>query len=570
MATKLLDFIYATMYKRINNPDSPYWLPSVLKEVRAPDGRSLHLLKIPMWDIGQLTGAEGAAIGDNISTQWWTQVVAAFEDARDRGVRDLPSTGAFTHQRDAEHPCPVLSLSDLTVDGLPNASVGELHNLTPTNTGYRGTIRVTTAAYDTHGWRQQITIKGKYSLVQHVVAIDRPGTGNGAREDLKPPTKTEINGLQGVEWPRQRIEGHGHFALTVKDLAFDVVLRAEVAGTGADRALQLAVESITLASQPGFHLSEDSLTIEDSKLDPDLLDVWKQSAAGAFNHRDARKALTEKLVGTLAEAAFRDELSATATTQLAKALDGVLGAVPHGGLPHDDSRFPARYGPLEVYLFDRLRASVNDPDSGFYPPTVVLGATNPALEPYDIGHIDLGTHKLGVAPVTLTFKDIRIKGISNVLVPTGDTALTDEGLAATLRFGRLPGDTKTPPPPLTITATGVLSFPDSTDVIEGDITATANQPSATVDLSFTGHDADDLNVGLNSLNLTLATNDLHVTLHLKEPSFWDKAAQKILNQDETKQKIVEGVQTAADAHRADIAQQITENARAVIHAKLKS
>ncbi|CCB72539.1 putative Uncharacterized 50.6 kDa protein in the 5'region of gyrA and gyrB (plasmid) [Streptantibioticus cattleyicolor NRRL 8057 = DSM 46488] len=176
MATKLLDFIYATMLKRVNDPAGRYWLPTVLKDVRTPDGQALDPLAVDTWDIGALAGDEGATIGDTISDSWWIFVGNAFDNAKDQGVPDLPDDlDAFTSQRDADHPYPALTLTAVTVEGLANASVGDLRDLTPTEDGYRGTIRVTTAVYDTHGLRPRITIDGTYSLVQYVVVIDDPG-----------------------------------------------------------------------------------------------------------------------------------------------------------------------------------------------------------------------------------------------------------------------------------------------------------------------------------------------------------------------------------------------------------
>ncbi|KJY41629.1 hypothetical protein VR41_11690 [Streptomyces sp. NRRL B-1568] len=394
-----------------------------------------------------------------------------------------------------------------------------------------------------------------------------------------------VNGLEGVEWPRQEIEGHGQFTVTAQDLAFDVVLRAEATGMGADRIPQLTVESITVASQPTFHLDEKSLTIEGSTIDQATLDIWKRAAADAFNSADAGKALTGKLVDTLADPSFRDQFSSTVTAQLVKALDGVLGAVPAGSLPSDDSGFPAKYGPLELYLFDRLRASVNDTGSGFYPPTVVLGATDPTLEPYGLGDLDLGSYKIGVATADLGFKRGSIKGISNVLIPVKDAALTDGGIGATLRFGQLPGDAKVPAPPLTITGRWSVSFPDAAaaaaaapehattndddDTIEGDITIKIDQPSATAGLSFSGRDADELTIGLDALTLAIVTKDLQITVDFDQPTIWKAAIEKVLNKDEVKQKIIDGVQSTADTHRADIAKELTDNARTVIHTKLE-
>ncbi|MFF7725434.1 hypothetical protein [Streptomyces sp. NPDC008001] len=580
MATKLLDFVYATMYKRINNPDSPYWLPTVLKDVRTSDGRSLNPLTVDTWDIGQLGGDEGTTIGDTISDSWWVFVGGAFDIAKAQGVPGLPDNlDAFTSQRDADQPYPGLSLSTVTVTGLANASVGELRDLTPTKDGYRGTVRVTTAAYDTHGWEKQITVTGTYSLVQRVVVIDSPASGG----DLKPPTKVVVKGLEGVEWPRQQIEGHGQFRLTATDLAFDVVLRAETAGTGADRTPLLTVEQIKVVSRPAFRLDRDSLTVEGSTIDEDTLEGWKDAAADAFNSEGARQALTAKLVGALDDQSFRDQFSATVTTQLAKALDGVLGAVPAGSLPSYDSGFPAKYGPLEVYLFDRLRASVNDTGSGFYPPAVVLGATDPVLEPYALGDMDLGTYKIGVAQAKISFEGVKATGISNVLVPVEDARLTEGGIGTTLRFGRITGDAKVPPPPLTVTGTGVIAFPgtesgataqdddtapDDDDTIKGSVTVTVTKPSVTAGLSFTGRDADELTIGLDSLALAVAPQDLQVTIHLEEPSPWDKVIQEVLNKDEVKQKIIKGLQDTADSNRTKIADALTTNARTVIRTKL--
>ncbi|AEW98401.1 hypothetical protein [Streptantibioticus cattleyicolor] len=384
-----------------------------------------------------------------------------------------------------------------------------------------------------------------------------------------------VSGLDGVDWPRQRIEGHGHFTATATDLAFDVVLRAGTAGTGAERTARLTVESVTAVSQPVFHLDEKSLTIEGATIDPYTLDGWKKAATDAFNSAPAGQAITGKLVDALTDDSLRDRLSAAVTDQLAKALDGVLGAVPPGALPTDDRGFPAKYGPLEVYLFDRLRACVNDTASGFYPPTVVLGATDPVLEPYRVGRIDLGSYRIGVAQAQLTFYDVTVNGISNVLIPVEDARLTEEGIAATLRLGRLPGDGKVPLPPLTVTGTGVIAFPDTADgarddddTITGAITVTVEGPSATAGVSFTGRDADELTIGLDSLTLTIAPPDLKVTIRLEESSPWEKAINQVLNKDEVKRRIVEGTQQTADAHRADIAKELTTNARTVVRAKL--
>lgn len=563
MAVQLIEFIYATLYKRVNDPASRFWLPTVLKDVQTDDGRALDPLPVAEWNIGELGGDQGKSIGDNIAAQWWVFVGAAYDDAQDDGATGLPDLALFTSQRDADHPYPTLDLTAVTVEGLRNASVGDLQNPTPTGSGYQGTVRVTTAAYDTHGLRKQITVKGEYSLVQHVVVID-----GSVGSELKPPTKVVVEGLTGVEWPRQEIEGHGQFTMTATDLVLDVALRVEAAGSGSGRAAQLTIDSIAVVGQPAFALDEKSLTIEGSTIDENTLDGWKDAAADAFNSPEAAQALTAKLVGTLTDPAFRTQFSGTLTGQLDKAIDGVLGAV-QGSLPSADSGFPAKYGPLDVYLFDRLRASVTDTASGFYPPTVVLGASSPTLEPYSLGDIDLGSHNIGVATVDFAFNGGSVKGVSNVQIPVADAGLIDTGIGATLRFGQLPGGGGVPAPPLTLTGTGLISFPGDPDSdLDGDITVTIAHPSAPAKLSFSGRDADELTIALDDLTLSVTPSDLAVTLKLSDPSPFEAAIQKVLNKDEVKQKIIDGVQSTVAAHRTDVAKELTTNARTVIRTKL--
>ncbi|GAA3030181.1 hypothetical protein GCM10020000_03540 [Streptomyces olivoverticillatus] len=394
-----------------------------------------------------------------------------------------------------------------------------------------------------------------------------------------------VNGLEGVEWPRQEIEGHGQFTMTAQDLAFDVVLRAEATGTGADRIPQLTVESITVASQPTFHLDEKSLTIEGSTIDQATLDIWKRAAADAFNSADARQGAHREtrrhprrplLPRPVLVHGHRPAGQGTgrgarrgADGQPAVGRQRLPGQVRSaGGLPlRPAARLRERHG---------LR---------LLPPTVVLGATDPTLEPYGLGDLDLGSYKIGVATADLGFKRGSIKGISNVLIPVKDAALTDGGIGATLRFGQLPGDAKVPAPPLTITGRWSVSFPDAAaaaaaapehattndddDTIEGDITIKIDQPSATAGLSFSGRDADELTIGLDALTLAIATKDLQITVDFDQPTIWKAAIEKVLNKDEVKQKIIDGVQSTADTHRADIAKELTDNARTVIHTKLE-
>ncbi|WP_274918672.1 hypothetical protein [Streptomyces sp. WZ-12] len=552
MTAALVNFVYATMEKRINNPDSPYWLPKVLEKIQTPDGHTLSPLTVDEWTLGSLPEGE---IAGTIADAWWLFVRRAFKKAKDAGVPDLPpNLNAFISQPDRADQYPALTLTGLTISGLPNASIADLTGLTPTENGYRGTVRVTAAAYDSHGYQPQITIDGDYQLVQHVVVIDAPRTA-----DLKPPTSVALKGLDayGVEWPSQAIDGRGKFLFAVRNLAFDVQVSIEASGTGAGRTAQATVEHVTVATRPEFTLDPDHLTIEGDTVTEDTKKVWMTSAVMAFNSPDAAKALTDRLGDALNAEDFRTQFSGAVTDQLAKALDGALGAGP---LPADGIQPPPGDGPLGVYLFDRVRASLNDTGSGFYPPTVVRSSTDPVLDPLSIDSIDLGEQQLLGQPVHFTLNDVTIGGIADVLIPTEDASLVAEGVDATPRFGRVSGT------PITIAAAVVVTFVKSGDEIDGTMNTTVQQPSVALGLSFDGPDADHLTIGLHSLAVDVDPNNLDIKVHVD--GLPDDALHTILNASQVKDAFIKGVQDGADQRRDDIAKALTDNARKVIAEKL--
>ncbi|MFF7019803.1 hypothetical protein ACFY97_02100 [Streptomyces klenkii] len=554
MGTALIDFVYATMRKRVNDPDSPYWLPKVLEKIQTPDHHSLSPLKVDEWQLGALSGDQGATIAGTIADAWWIFVKRAFKQAKAAGVPDLPANlNAFISQPDNVDQYPTLGLTGITVAGLPNASVGDLTGLVPTENGYRGTLRVTAAAYDSHGYQPRITIDGKYQLDQHVVVIDAP-RGSG----LKPPTQVVLKGLDayGVDWPSQGIEGHGQFLFTVTGLAFDVDLSIEASGTGADRTAKVTIQSVAIAGTPVYTLDKDHLTIEGDTVTDLTKEVWRNSAVAAFNSPDAATALTAKLAAALNADDFRTQFSGSVTEQLGKALDGVFGT---GTLPAGSGKPPAGDGPLEVYLFDRVRASLNDTGSGFYPPTVVRSSSDPRLDPLSIDSIDLGDQQVMGVSINFKLNHVTVSGISDVLIPVEDAALVAEGVDATLRFGRISQT------PIAVKADVVATF-KSGDHIDGTMNTTVKHPSVALGLSFDGPDADALTIGLRSLSLAADKADLDINIHVD--GLDDKALHQIFNTEEIKGDFIKGVQDGAAQRKDDIAKALTDNARKVIAEKL--
>ncbi|MFI2214004.1 hypothetical protein [Streptomyces sp. NPDC020141] len=568
MTSALVDFVYATLRKRVDDPDSRYWLPKTLEPIRTPDGRALSPLAVDSWALGELSGDTGTTAADSIAVAWWNFVGHAYDLASRDGASGIPeSLDDFDSQRDRDDQFPALTLLSVTVAGLPNASAGDLRDVVATENGYRGTARITAAAYDSHGYQPRITVEGSYRLVQHVVVIDDPeGEESAARdsgaaaldETLKPPTEVPAEGLRkyGVDWPSQTIEGSGSFLFTIENLVFDVLLSVETAGSGSGRTAKTTVESVTVVSTPVYALDQDRLTIDGDTITDLNRKAWKGAAVLAFDSPDAAEALTARLSDAIGADDFRAQFSGAVTDQLATALDGALGTgtLPEGG------RAPSGDGPLDVYLFDRVRAALDDPGSGFYPPTVVRSSDDPPLDPLSIDTIDLGDHHVMGVPVNFTLNDVTINGVADVSVPAEDAVLVAEGVDATLRFGRISGT------PITVDASVVATFVNSGDHLDGTMTTTVSQASAALGLTFSGPDADNLTLGLRSLTVDIDPDRLDIGVHVE--GLPDQAVHSVLNTSDIKNGFIQGVQDGIGLRQDEIAGALTDNARKVIARQL--
>ncbi|WP_079134099.1 hypothetical protein [Streptomyces sp. EN23] len=597
MGTTLVTFVYTTMRKRLNNPDSRYWLPTVLGQVQAPDGGTLNPLRAPSWQLDTLKSEHGAMVGNTIADSWW-QVVGHIHYTAKRRKKELVKQGRevppelrglpenlddFISARSEAHPWPSLSFSSLDIHHLPNAAVGELTELTKTADGYRGTVRITLGAYNTGKWadKNRIRITGRYRLRQEVVAADDSGDDS---TDPLPPTTTVVRGLEGVSWPTQVVEGKGRLTLTVQDLAFDVGVGLHISGSGLRRTLAARVDSIGVAadSRPTFSLAEEDLTIEDEWTNRILLEGWKESALNAIRHPDAGAAFRAAMEAALSDPGQCKEFSTTITQQLTAVLDGVLVPVPDGALPTGESG--AGPGPVEQYLFDRVRYAVNSPSSDFYPPAVVHSIQDPGLAPLRIASLDLGEQSIDdIELSSVRLHDITLEGIPNVLIPPQDAQLTAQGIDVGLRFGRITGRPdipgtrgaddsphQVPEPPLVLTGRFEALFPpddeDEDDVIRGDITATVMRPSLLMGLVFDGPDADALQISVPSLDLELSPEEL--TVDVATGDVFREVIRTLFNSPGVKAKILQEIRARATAQKDEIAAGLTAATRDIIAANL--
>ncbi|MGW2292878.1 hypothetical protein [Streptomyces violaceorubidus] len=586
MGTALVNFVYTTMRKRLNNPGSRYWLPTLLKEVKAPDGGTLTPLRAAEWNLGTIGGEQGPLVGDTIAKAWWMVVGDAFDDAQEREdeSKDLPEDlDAFTPRRSEANPLPTLSFSSVEIHHLPNAAVGELTGLTEDSDGYRGSVRITLGAYRHDEWkdRDHIKIKSRYLLRQEVVAADDPD--NGATGPL-PPTTTVVRGLEGVSWPKQVVEGRGTLELIARNLAFDVQVALFVSGDGSGRTMAARVDSISLAGgvTPTFSLAEEKLTIEDESTDPELIEGWKRAALTAVNSPDAGRELRAAMEAALADPGQRDEFSMVVTQQLAASLDGVLGPVSTGALPVEGP--VTGTGPVEQYLFDRVRHAVNSPASSFYPPAVIHSLDDPGLVPYRIPLLDLGPQSFeDIELSAVRLHDVTVDGLPNLLIPPEDARLTAEGIYLTLRLGRITGrpeipgtrgsdgsPLRVPEPPLTLTGRFEAVFPpsgeDEDDVLQGQFKASLARPSVAAGLVFSGPDADALEISLRSLDLQLAPEEL--TVEVTTGDLFREVIRSLFDSAQVKTVLLREIRKRTATRKDEIAAGLSTAARGIIAAHL--
>ncbi|MEU2790299.1 hypothetical protein [Streptomyces sp. NPDC007100] len=586
MGLSLVTFVYNTMKPRLNNQKSKYWLPTILSEVKHPQDpqkKALVPLEVPEWELGELSGETGNGVGNTIASVWWFLLLSAF-DKQKKNHNDWPKNlDDFTGRRDAGAPQPKLKLSKVKVHGLPNIAVGELTDLVSTgNGGYKGAIPIIVAAYETGPWQKKIEIEGEYTLTQSVVAADDPK--NDKRDPLPPTEKDPVPGLQNYQWPKELVEGTGKAVILVTGLQLRAEVEIFVTGKKTERKPRVNVVSVSLAPQTGptFDLDEKRLTINKGKtITEKTMQSWKKLAANAFRSQDARKELTSKLVQNLNAADIKTSFSDAATEQLGKALDGVLGAVAEGQLPSKDTYVPPGEGPVERYLFDRIRASLADPKSPFYPPAVTFSVKDPALDPAKIKQIDLGPQKIDdeLDFSSVVVNAVTISAIPNVEIPSADAKMVTGGIEATLRFGTIaderevtyyengePKTKKVPKAPLTLKGDIVLTFRNSGDKMTGKITIKVPKPSVLCGLSAGGPDADQLVITVNKLDLVLKADEYDVIVEMGD--LFQEAIKKLFNSTDVKEKILTGVKDQMQKSKGKVANGLSQAARSVIGQRL--
>ncbi len=563
MGTNLFTFVYNSIRVRVNDPENTkFWLPTRLQQLDRPGGSGkLIPLLANNWVLGDITGTSVFTFQSAIRGQWWLAIGRAH-----KGNPELAKHQAIACP---DKPWPHLEMPQAVVYGLDNVWLLPDPPTEQTAEGYRATLTLQFGYYAGQNGMptlSQLKLTGVYALDQCLCTAPNLGAGS--------PAPTACDG-----WvPSETIHGLGNFGITLTNVFVDADVRVHVIGAGADRQLNISIDKLTMRGpKPGTFpdLSVDTLTVETSWTWMSD-NIWLPQARAALTSADGRAGLMTNLNATLNDPNTKDEIARMISGQLTGAVDGTLGTVPPGSLPTNVGQ--QNNDPVDQYLFDRARYSLNSPSSDYYLPRSVYGFSDPQLEPFNVDNISLGSQSFsGIEIDDLQLNGIVIQGMSNVTAPADQLSFAGSQIDATLAIATLnPGPQVTvgtngssrtgqvPNPPLLLTGTFTLQLMGSP--LGGGFRVTVNAPNVLASTLVGGDEVSDLQVTFRGLNLQAAIAAM--TIDVQIDSGFQDVVNAILNQDDVKTKILQGINDKASQELPSISQTATDNVRRLISARL--
>ncbi|WP_346882204.1 hypothetical protein [uncultured Algibacter sp.] len=545
----LFNFIYNTIRARVNNPSNArFWLPKVLENIEGSNNNKLLPLKTNEFNVGVIDGEGGTTITNSFKTQYDSYLEHV------EGV-NLDNQTAIACPKT---PNPSLSFKTMELDGLQNLWVLADPPTTSGTFGYNTIINLETNYYDgvTHlPAVPMLKIKGNYLLAQNFCTADiGANTCNGNYS-------TNINGT-------------GYVDLSINNGLIEADTKIDIKGTGVNRSLNVIVNKVTFKGITAS--SKPTLKINDLKIIANVSDflkgVWIEMSTKAINHPETQVSIFSQINATLNTTENLTKLSETMTSQLHKAINGILGNLPPGQLPDDSGQKLAN--PVDLYIFDRIRFGFNDPTSSTYIPLTISNINSPILDPLQIDKISLPNQDvMGLTAKDIKVENINFDGLTNVIAPSNQVIFnTSTEMTATLNIGDIKNSSKLsngktiPLPPLKGKGNFSLSIDGQT--LTGGFNVSVSSSQFSFKTVITGDDVSTMVVTLNAANLIAAPNA--VTIDIDIASFFEKTINQVINKDDIKNKIISAINSELSNNLASISQEITKVSRTSINNRLKN
>lgn len=543
-------FLWNTLSSRANNPQNKnFWLPRVLEGVDNPNGSGKLLpLNQTNWDLGKLKG-DAAQLINQTMTQQWEFVLQG------TGKGDL----LYDYQAipNPANPDPNLSFPQVTVNGLENFFIMPNPEVLTSPEGYTCKVVLQFDYYDGTSNKPAVTpfsLTGKYLLSENLclASIDDPTVDAGVLDTT--------------------IDGTGNFTANIDNAFVDAVLQIYVLGAGPDRKLKVTVTSLNMIGSTSGSLP--TIDIEDLTIDTDiraLQPLWINAAKNAINSPEGAQGIFLNLNATINKPDFLNNLSNIFSEQFASILDKGLAPVPTGGLPVIDKQTDTTE--VDKYLFDRIRAALNNPSSNFYLPKTILSINSPKLEPLNIDSISVPDQNIsGITFTNVCITNINFVGLSNIIAPSDKMVFVQGNI---LQAQALIGTLNPPPvldngmtiPAPPIVGTGNFSMQtQGMPPLTGTFKVTITSGTFNFQTTASGDDLPVMTVTFNSGTLAIDPSAMDISLGID--SFFKDMINQIINKPDIKNQITGKINDVIANNMSAISDQLTQGARNGIASRL--
>jgi hypothetical protein len=531
--SKLFAFIFRTIKASANDPKSKNFLPVMLANIQS-GGAPLLPLKENSWTIGKLGGSSGLAIAKNIANQYF----------------QINGTPAIPWPKD---PDPSLDLRDpngvnkVIINGLDNVYVTDFTNYNYDEASATVTADITMQfnywTINPGGLQpgQKVTplsLNVPFILTQNL-CLSNSQNDSTCIDPAAPPVQ---------------IVGQGTFSANITQLNFNASIKITVAPNRS--GLILAIIKLTLvttgAGAPKFTNISAKLTTES-----DFQDIISDLITSFMSAGDASTAVFSQMQNALNSPDNINSITNTLNSQTGNFLDGRLGAVT-GPLPNDDGQQATNK--VDLYLFDRIRYSLNNPGSNWYVQNLLNSYQNPPLNPFRPDNLNIGSFEIlsGFKLSNVTLSNIVITGFPNSTVPAATMILAPPTLKLALSLGSLNAGT---------TANADFSASYSGGNLNFGISVTVQSVLLSSVITPDGDDANQLTVTFNSIDFQVP-NVSNMKITISDQSGLGPAVQKVLNTPDIQQKIVTAIKSQFNSHLTAISNEVTKLVKALMNQQL--
>ncbi|AYL96145.1 hypothetical protein [Mucilaginibacter celer] len=540
-------FLLNTIRPRVNDEHNKrFWLPGVLKGIDGPKPDTKLLpLNISDCNIGALSGEPCTLVTEGVLIGIRTVLTAKKKEVRpinfDR--EDIIP--------DPANPAPLLSFSNLVLNGLENQWVLDDMPVIQNSSGYEVVIKLQPNHYPASTGLSALGIKSDYLLSFTACAADLP--------DL-----AKYNGGY-----KQKVDGRGKVRLSIINALLKATIGVNITGDGPDRQAAVEFKNIVFtdfSAEMPLGIEVDELDVE-STLSQYFVGKWEDMAKVAMTSPQGVEGIFARVNAALNDADNLRRLSAEVSPMLGNVLNSIFGTVMPHGLPVAEH---AALNQVDEYLFDRIRYAFNYIDNDWYLPKAVCALSSPSLEPLLVDRINLPDQKIaGMLFENIRITELNVAGFSNIIAPAAQLLFDEKGnLDATLKLCALnPPPVKQfsgkniPAPPLKGTAKITLERKGSEPVtISLEVTMQTGEVSFLNE--FLGDSVDTLQLDLKYLRLKVSPDVITIVLS-KDSPFSGFISSKI-NTPEIKNEIIAKLNEYAADNLKSISAQITEAMRAGI------